>query len=51
MSLRSGKGAITSTKLTPAKLRAAGRRGNLTQSTRAAERRRSTPTFNDGIPF
>jgi len=46
MSLRSGKGALISRNLSPAKLRAAGRKGNQTQRNEAAERQ-----FSDTVPF
>jgi len=46
MSVRTGKGSLRKT-LTPAKRRAAGRRGNSTQISNS----RSAPVYGDGIPF
>jgi hypothetical protein len=46
MSVRTGSGALTS-RLSGAKLRAAGRRGNATQRANA----RANQTYSDTVPF
>jgi len=46
MSVRKGKGSLRKT-LTPAKRRAAGRRGNTTQILNS----RVSTVYSDGIPF